>query len=82
MNKEIQYLIITLIMVLLLSYLITSGIWWVVLWSFGFPMAFMWKQTIGVWIAIAIFAPKHKITLKGLNGKGNKKSKGSKEWNI
>jgi hypothetical protein len=32
----------------MLGFLIIGGVWWIVLWSFNFPIAFAWKQVIGV----------------------------------
>jgi len=40
--------ILGVILLLAIMYLIASGVWWVVLWSFNFPIVFAWKQTIGV----------------------------------
>ena len=48
-------LFIAIILILALSFAIVGGAWWVVLWSFGFPIAFAWKQVIGVRILTLLF---------------------------
>ena len=40
-----------ILMVLAIMYMVVSAAWWVILWSFNFPIAFAWKQTIGVMVA-------------------------------
>jgi len=51
-NLSIALLII---LALVLSFLIVAGMWWVVLWSFDFPIVFTMKQVIGVWIITSMF---------------------------
>jgi len=54
-NKEIVGVIIALLLVFVLFILILGGTWWIVLWSFGFPIAFAWKQLIGIILVSGMF---------------------------
>ena len=54
-NKEIVGVIIALLLVFVLFILILGGTWWIVLWSFGFPIAFAWKQLIGIILVSGLF---------------------------
>jgi hypothetical protein len=54
---DIASIIMLAVFVILLSYLIIAGVWWTVLWSFSFPIAFAWKQTLGIWIVYAVLNP-------------------------
>jgi len=71
-GKETAGLIFALLLVFVLFVLILGGTWWIVLWSFNFPIAFAWKQLIGV------------ILVSGMVGgssfkyKKTKKTKGTK----
>ena len=49
MTEFLQVLMLFII-VLGITFIITGGVWWVVLWSFNFPIMFAWKQVIGVWL--------------------------------
>jgi hypothetical protein len=49
MTEFLQVLMLFII-VLGVTFIITGGVWWVVLWSFNFPIMFAWKQVIGVWL--------------------------------
>jgi len=35
---------------------IIAGWWWVILWSFNFPIVFAWKQLIGVFLVLSTLA--------------------------
>jgi len=35
---------------------IVAGWWWVILWSFNFPIVFAWKQLIGVFLVLSTLA--------------------------
>lgn len=56
---ELTVMIISLMAVVIIGvavgYLVTAGIWWTVLWSFGFPIAFAWKNVIGVMMLTLLF---------------------------
>jgi hypothetical protein len=58
MSTETQEIIIIGILVFVLWILISGALWWVVLWSFDFPILFAWKQVIGVAIITGSFSPK------------------------
>jgi len=58
MNGEFIGLLLIAVFSLIVSYLIISGTWWVVLWSFDFPIVFAWKQTIGIFLVATFFEGK------------------------
>jgi len=43
------------IIIIILAFSVVGAVWWVVLWSFNFPIAFAWKQVIGVLALSALF---------------------------
>ena len=45
---EIIKIIFVLIIAIVIVIALVAGTWWVVLWSFNFPIAFAWKQVIGI----------------------------------
>jgi len=47
-------LILAFILMGAIAFVVIAGLWWVVLWSFGFPILFAWKQVIGVVTIAAI----------------------------
>ncbi len=51
MGKAILYFIIVLL-VLVVSFLFTAGLYWVVAWAFDF--AFSWKYALGIWVALFV----------------------------
>ena len=76
MSTEDQGIVVLILMGLILWVLISGSLWWVVLWSFNFPIAFAWKQLIGVLIITGMFAPKSISTFN--TTKTKTKSKGKK----
>jgi hypothetical protein len=52
--KVLMLTLLLLVLILGIAFLINAGLWWIVLWSFGFPIAFAWKQVIGI-TAISVF---------------------------
>lgn len=44
--------ILTVLFICALSFLLTSGLVWVVCWAFGF--VFTWKIAIGIWVVLLI----------------------------
>ena len=48
MSRDNQIFIILILIALVIVFLVTAGLWWVVLWGFGFPIFFMWKQVFGI----------------------------------
>ena len=65
---------------LLTSYLIVAGTWWVILWSFNFPILFAWKNVIGVILLIFMFGSTASIVVKNVKtyvpGKSKDRRKG------
>ena len=59
-----SFVIGAVIGLLLLSFFITAGMWWVVLWSFSFPIAFTWKSVFGVMIITGLLSNKRSIKWK------------------
>ncbi len=55
-------IIIGVILILTLVFLITAGAWYIVLWSFNFPIAFAWKQTIGIYVMMLLFSGTSKVS--------------------
>jgi len=39
---------IWVVLALVLGFAIIAGVWWIILWSFNFPIVFSFKQVIGV----------------------------------
>ena len=74
MSTEDQGIVVLILMGIILWVLISGSLWWVVLWSFNFPIAFAWKQLIGVLIITGMFAP---MSVKSVT-KTKTKSKGKK----
>ena len=48
MSKDLQTGLVIGIIVLVVWVLVVGGLWWLVLWSFEFPILFAWKQVFGV----------------------------------
>ena len=40
---------------ILIGYFIVAGLWWIILWSFEFPIIFAWKNVIGIIVLIFLF---------------------------
>ena len=53
-TTEIELFMLASVIIIMLSFLVIAGAWWIILWSFNFPIMFAWKQVIGVWIFAAI----------------------------
>ena len=47
---DVLKVILTVVFGFVVGFAILGGLWWVVLWSFNFPVAFAWKQVIGLLI--------------------------------
>jgi hypothetical protein len=52
---ETLKLLATLVIGTVLGFVIIGGLWYVVLWSFNFPIAFAWKQVIGIVVLTGLF---------------------------
>jgi len=62
-----------------IAYLIFSGLWWIVLWSFNFIIPFSWTQPIGVLLLSSMLSSgeiaSYTKTIKKMNTKNKKESK-------
>ena len=47
---EVLKVIATIVFGFIVGFMILGGLWWIVLWSFNFPIIFAWKQVIGVMV--------------------------------
>ena len=56
MDKDTQIFTILIIVSLIVYFFVIAGLWYVILWSFGFPIMFEWSQVIGVIFIKALFA--------------------------
>ena len=45
---DIVKLILMFIVMGAIAFVVIAGLWWIVLWSFNFPILFSFKQVIGV----------------------------------
>ena len=54
--KAVIGTLLLLVVVVGLWYIIVAGLWYGVLWAFGFPIAFAWKQVIGLVLLSIIFS--------------------------
>ncbi len=52
---KILGIFIGVILLLIVLFFVTAGVWYIVLWSFNFPIAFAWKQTIGIFALMLLF---------------------------
>jgi len=50
-KKYLDFILIAILFMIVLWFLV-AGMWYVVLWSFNFPILFEWKQVIGILIMI------------------------------
>ncbi len=50
--KEAMLYFIIFLLILVISFLFTAGLYWIVAWAFDF--AFSWKYAIGIWVALFI----------------------------
>jgi hypothetical protein len=56
MTESIELIVIVLVL-LVFSFLILSLAWWIILWSFNFPIIFAWKQVIGIFTIVLLLKP-------------------------
>ena len=52
---DVLKVILTVVFGFVVGFAILGGLWWIVLWSFNFPIAFAWKQVIGI-LVLSIIA--------------------------
>jgi hypothetical protein len=52
---DILQIFFVIILIIALTFVIAGGAWWIILWSFNFPIVFSWKQVIGLWILTLLF---------------------------
>ena len=52
---ETLKLIAIFVIGIIFGFIIIGGLWYVVLWSFNFPISFAWKQVIGIVILTGLF---------------------------
>ena len=69
-STDIMTIMILSILAIIAWVLISGAVWWVFLWSFNFPIAFAWKQIIGVALITGTFAPKSFKSSKTSKSKG------------
>jgi TctA family transporter len=54
--KSVIGTLLLLTVVIGIWYGVVAGLWYGVLWAFGFPIAFAWKQVIGLVLLSIIFS--------------------------
>ena len=58
---KILGIILGVIALFALSVLVVAGMWWVVLWSFNFPIVFAWKQIVGIYAILFLLKVNYEV---------------------
>ena len=61
------------ILALVIAFFIFAGMWWTILWTFSFPIAFAWKNVLGFIMLIGVFGGSSKISFTKTKTKKGKK---------